>query len=179
MNVTYLDIRNDVVKQLQEAFQNYKRLTVTSHPGRFDEAEIRRLMQTTPAILTSLVGIQDSELEDESYIDFVSWVLYRADNKDRLYDGALQLVSALVGVIKNLNISVAFGGGKKIRGECLYTGSLDKINATLWAVSWRLHARAVNDSGSIVLPDDLDRFKGYDSDLLVGEQIASDIVNLD
>ena len=102
MNVTYLDIRNDVVKQLQEAFQNYKRLTVTSHPGRFDEAEIRRLMQTTPAILTSLVGIQDSELEDESYIDFVSWVLYRADNKDRLYDGALQLVSALVGAIKYL-----------------------------------------------------------------------------
>ena len=76
-------------------------------------------MQTPPAILTSLVGIQDSELEDESYIDFVSWVLYRADNKDRLYDGALQLVSALVGAIKNLNISVAFGGGKKIRGECL------------------------------------------------------------
>ena len=62
--------------------------------------------------------------------------------------------------------------------QCLYTGSLDKINATLWVVRWRLMARAVTDGG-ITLPDDLDWFKGYDVSLVVGTQKARDIVNFD
>ena len=179
MTVTYLDIRDAVVKQLQAAFAHDKRISISSHPGNFDEAEIRRLMQKTPAVITSLARIRDDEIEDECFIEFVSWVLYRADNDDRLYNGALSLVSALVGAIKGLNISVSFGGGRSINAECLYTGSLDKINATLWAVRWKLHARAVNDDGVIVLPDDLDWFKGYDAHLTVGKQTADDVVNLE
>ena len=95
-----------------------------------------------------------------------------------MYDGALSLVSALVGVIKKIDNPVSYGGGTKINAQCLYTGSLDKINATLWAVRWRLMARAVYD-GSITLPDDLDWFKGYDGSLTVGKQTADDIVNLE
>lgn len=179
MNFTYLDVRNNVVEQIKKVFKNDKRLTLDSHPGRFDEGEIRRLMQHTPAILTSLMGISDNDVEDESNIDFVSWVLYRADNKDRLYDGALSLVSALIGIIKNINTPVSFGGGTHINAECLYSGSLDKINATLWAVRWKLNVRGVNNEGNILLPDDLDWFKGYESTLEVGTQKADDIVNLD
>ena len=178
MKKTYVDIRNSVVAQIKAAFASDKRITVAAHPGNFDEGEIRRLMQTTPAILTSLVGINDEDVADECYIDFVSWVLHRADNKDRLYDGALSLVSALVGVIKKIDKPVSYGGGTKINAQCLYTGSLDKINATLWAVRWRLMARAVYDDG-ITLPDDLDWFRGYDASLAVGTQKARDIVNFD
>ena len=176
--MTYLGIRNSVVEQIQAAFANDKRVKVAAHPGNFDEGEIRRLMQTTPAILTSLVGINDEDVADECYIDFVSWVLHRADNKDRLYDGALSLVSAVVGVIKKIDNPASYGSGTKINAQCLYTGSLDKINATLWAVRWRLMARAVTDGG-ITLPDDLDWFKGYDGSLTVGKQTADDIVNLE
>ena len=179
MTVTYLDIRDAVVKQLHAAFAHDKRITVSSHPGNFDEAEIRRLMQKTPAVITSLAHIRDEDVEDDCFIEFVSWVLYRADNHDRLYNGALSLVSAVVGAIKTLQVPVSFGGGRSINAECLYTGSLDKINATLWAVRWKLRARAVNDDGVIVLPDDLDWFKGYDAHLTVGTQTACDTVNLE
>ena len=178
MKKTYLDIRNSVVEQIQAAFANDKRVKVAAHPGNFDEGEIRRLMQTTPAILTSLVGINDEDVADECYIDFVSWVLYRADNKDRLYDGALILISALVGAIKNINEPAFYGGGTKINAQCLYTGSLDKINSTLWAVRWRLQTRAVTDGG-ITRYYDLEWFKGYDASLAVGTQKARDIVNFD
>ena len=179
MTVTYLDIRDAAVKQLQAAFAHDKRITVSSHPGNFDEAEIRRLMQKTPAVITSLAHIRDEDVEDDCFIEFVSWVLYRADNQDRLYNGALSLVSAVVGAIKRVLLPVSFGGGRSINAECLYSGSLDKINATLWAVRWKLHARAVNDDGVIVLPDDLDWFKGYDAHLTVGKQTACDNVNLE
>ena len=179
MTVTYLDIRDAVVKQLQAAFAHDKRITISSHPGNFDEAEIRRLMQKTPAVITSLAHIRDEDVEDDCFIEFVSWVLYRADNQDRLYNGALSLVSAVVGAIKRVLLPVSFGGGRSINAECLYSGSLDKINATLWAVRWKLHARAVNDGGVIVLPDDFDWFKGYDAHLTVGKQTACDAVNLE
>ena len=179
MTVTYLDIRDAVVKQLHAAFAHDKRITVSSHPGNFDEAEIRRLMQKTPAVITSLAHIRDEDVEDDCFIEFVSWVLYRADNQDRLYNGALSLVSAVVGAIKRVLLPVSFGGGRSINAECLYSGSLDKINATLWAVRWKLHARAVHYNGVLVLPDDLDWFKGYDAHLTVGKQTACDTVNLE
>ena len=179
MKLTYLDIKNSVIEQIQAAFAKDRRITVKSHAGNFDEAEVRRLMQSTPAILTSLVEINDEDEADECYIEFVSWVLYRADNRDKLYDGALSLVSALIGVIKNIDNPASYGGGKKVRAECLYTGSLDKINATLWAVRWRLYARAVNGLDGVHLPDDLDWFKGYEATLKVEKQKADDSVNLE
>lgn len=177
--MTFLDIRNSVVDQIKAAFRKSGRIHIAAHPGNFDEAELRRLMQTTPAILTSLVGINDEDVADECYIDFVTWVLYRSDNKDRLYDGALSLVSVLVGIIKNLDNPASYGGGTKINAQCLYTGSLDKINATLWAVRWRLNARSVFSGGDIVLPDSMENFEGYDSSLTVGTQKADDTVDLD
>ncbi|MEL3907912.1 MAG: hypothetical protein P1P64_02725 [Treponemataceae bacterium] len=176
MTCDYLDIKNNVLSQIKKAFKG-KNIFVSSHPGKFDEAEIRRLMQRTPAILTSLMSIKDEDITDESYLEFVSWILYRASNKDRLYDGALSIVSALIGVIKNLDSPISFGGGNGIQAECLYTGSLDKINASLWAVRWKLKGRAVNSDGVIVLPDDLEWFNGYDSDLIVNNKVADDIVN--
>ena len=37
--MTYLDIRNSVVKQIQAAFANDKRVKVAAHPGNFDEGK--------------------------------------------------------------------------------------------------------------------------------------------
>jgi hypothetical protein len=54
---TYIDVRNEAVRQIEAAFtgkDSRPRLRVGAHPGRFDEAEIRRLAQQSPAILTSL-----------------------------------------------------------------------------------------------------------------------------
>ncbi len=177
--MTYLDIRDSAVEQIKTAFGDDERLHVAAHPGRFDEGEIRRLMMHTPAILTSLMSIKDSEVQDECSMDFVSWVLYRASNQDRLYSGALTLVSGLIGAIKALDSPVSFGGGTGIKAECLYSGSLDKINAALWAIKWRWQTRGI-DSGneSILLPNDLEWFEGYDSGLIVGTQKASDEVHL-
>ncbi len=180
MNVSYLDIRDEVVEQIKQDFSKDKKVVVSAHPGRFNEEELRRLMSKTPAILTSLLSIRDSDIQDICSIDFVSWVLYRASNQDRLYSGALLLVSKLIGSVKNIDSLVGFGGGSDIRAECLYSGSLDKINATLWAVKWTLKTRGIESGAeNIPLPDSLEDFKGYDSELIVGQQQADDVVNLE
>jgi hypothetical protein len=179
MSVTYLDIRDSVVARLQEKFAGQKQIHVAAHPGTFNEEEIRRLVTRTPAVLTSLMRISDRDVNDESFCDFVNWVLYRANNQDTLYDGALKIVSALIPAIRNMDAEWCIDGGRGIEAECLYSGSLDKINITLWAVKWRWQVRGVAEGGAILLPEDLDRFEGYNADHVVDRQAAKDTVDLE
>jgi len=175
----YKEIRDMAVERIKARFAADKRIHVAAHPGTFDAEEIRRLATQTPAILSSLVRVSDQDVQDESWCEFVSWVLYRADNLDRLYDGALDIVSALIPVIRNMDAAWSIGGGTGIQAECLYSGSLDRINITLWAVRWRWQVRAVADEGAIPLPEDLDYFEGYDATHEVGTQETNDEVHLE
>ena len=177
--ITYLDIRDNVVKQIKDNFSADKRIHVIAHPGIFDGEEIRRLAMQTPAILTSIVRVSDQDVQDDSFCDFVSWVLYRADNQDRLYDGALKILSSLIPVIRNIDAEWTIGGGTGINAECLYSGSLDRINVTLWAVRWRLQTRAMATGGFIPMPEDLDYFEGYNATHVIGTQTIHDEVHLE
>ena len=126
--------------------------------------------------------ISDRDVNDESFCDFVNWVLYRANNQDALYDGALKIVSALIPCLRNLDAGWSIGGGRGIEAECLYSGSLDKINITLWAVKWRWQVRGAafdGEEGAILLPDDLDWFEGYNAGTVVNRQEIKDEVFLE
>jgi hypothetical protein len=177
--ITYKEIRDSAVEPIKERFSEEKRIHITTHPGTFDGEEIRRLATQTPAILTSLIRISDQDVQDESWCDFVSWILYRADNQDRLYDGALKILSSLIPVIRNLDTGWSIGSGTDIQAECLYSGSLDRINITLWAVRWRWQVRGMSGDGEILLPEDLDYFEGYNADHEVGSQHVQDEVHLE
>jgi hypothetical protein len=178
--ITLAGVRDEAVSQIKTAFAANKKLHIAAHPGRFDEAEIKRLANQTPAVLTSFMRYTD----ENHTVDFVSWVLYRADNKDRLYDGALRIVSALIPAIGDLDAPWSIGGGENIEAECLYSGSLDQINITLWGIrwKWRITELTFNENekseGGIKIPD-LDYFEGYDATHTIGNAVAKDNVNLE
>ena len=175
---TFVDIRNEAVDQIKAAFSANKKLHIAAHPGQFNEAEIKRLTNQTPAILTSFMRYAD----DERAVHLVSWVLYRADSKDRLYDGALKIVSALIPVIRNIDAEWSVGGGEDIDAECLYSGSLDQINITLWGVRWKWnieHTVFSGGEGGVLLPDDLEYFEGYDAEHRIGSAAVNDNVHLE
>jgi len=175
--ITLADVRDEAISQIQAAFAKNKKLHIAAHPGMFNEAEIKRLANQTPAILTSFMRYTG----ENHTIDFVSWVLYRADGKDRLYDGALKIVSALVPVLEDLDAEWSIGSGKDIIAECLYSGSLDQINITLWGIKWRWHITdlKLNEGGGGILFPDLEYFEGYDATHAVGNAVAKDKVNLE
>ncbi|MDR0322356.1 MAG: hypothetical protein LBI28_12715 [Treponema sp.] len=175
--VTLVDIRDEAVSQIKAAFEKNKKLHIAAHPGQFNETEIKRLANQTPAILTSFLRYSG----EEHTIDFVSWVLYRSDAKDRLYDGALKIVSTLIPVIENLDAPWSIGSGERIEAECLYSGTLDQINITLWAVKWKWKVTEnclYEGEGGILLPD-LECFEGYDATHHIGDGVAEDNVNLE
>jgi hypothetical protein len=172
---TFVTMRDEAVRQIAAAFP--QKVKVAAHPGLFTEAEIRRLANQTPAVLTSFMRYR----EDGHLVDFISWVLYRADSKDRLYDGALQMVSALIPVIKGIDAEWTIGGGERIEAECLYSGALDNLNVTLWAVRWSLHIQeTVFEGGAGGIPElDLDTFEGYEAAHRVGGEVVKDNITLE
>jgi hypothetical protein len=175
---TFTNIRDEAVEQIKAAFSNNK-IHIAAHPGQFNETEIRRLANQTPAILTSFMGYDD----DNKTIDFVSWILYRSDNKDRLYNGALNIVSALIPVIRNLDSEWSIDIPSGIKAECLYSGSLDQISITLFGVKWQWkieEPRFGEGEGEGGIPIfDLDIFEGYDATHHIGDRVANDNINLE
>ncbi|MDR2923511.1 MAG: hypothetical protein LBU85_09255 [Treponema sp.] len=170
-----VDMRNEAVNQIKEAI-NKKEIFISEHPGQFDASEIKRLATQTPAILTSLMRYSD----ENNTARFATWVLYRATAKDRLYDGALKIVTALIPIIRELDAEWSIGGGADIDAECLYSGALDQINITLWGVRWNWQTTGiVPDEGGGALIDDLDYFRGYDAGHQIKDCAVEDIVNLE
>jgi hypothetical protein len=176
--ITFTAIRDSAIEQIKTAFAGYGgKLYVAAHPGRFDEAEIKRLAARAPAILTSFMRYSDGGHS----IDFVSWVTCRADGKDRLYDGALNLVSALIPVIRDLDCEWSMDRPDGIEAECLYSGALDQINVTLWGVRWRWRVQEPvleNGEGGVPLFD-LGDFEGYDAAHRIGGGSVKDKVNME
>jgi hypothetical protein len=181
--VSYIGVRDAAVEQIRAAFAPSPQIHVEAHPGNFDEKEIRRLAQKTPLVTTALMRIGDMKESDNSYCDFLSCVLVRASQKDKLYDAALKIVSFLIPVIRGLDTDRGYDT-RDIQAECLYSGALDDANATLWAVKWRWKVRADSigespDDAGILLMDDLENFEGFDATHTVGEQTAKDTVELE
>lgn len=175
--VTLVDIRNYVVDYLKEKIKS-KGLTIEAHPGNFDEAEIRRLATKTPAVLTSLLKVKGAETVKPE-LQFVTWIMSRADSKDKLYDNALRLVSIVTPVIREIDAVWCINGASDVGAENLYMGTLDKLNITLWALAWKLSIRSSvfdGSEGGVLLPDYLENFEGYDAEHRIGGQTASDII---
>lgn len=156
----FLAIRDAAVEQIKAGILPlYPKMTVEAHPGFFTEQSIKRDAQRTPAILTSLVRAFDGVYNNS--VTFVSWVLYRASSEDKLYDGALKIISALIPIIRKADFDLDIKD-TKTEAECLYSGSLDAINITLWAVKWELVLgdHAIPERGSLEGLENFDELRG-------------------
>jgi hypothetical protein len=171
----YLSFRDAAVEQIKTAFKKYKGMHVAAHPGYFTEKTIQQAAQRTPAVLTSLVKASDGE---RNSVTFVSWVLYRASAEDKLYDGALKIISALIPVIRKADFDLVIKE-TNIEAECLYSGALDAINITLWAVKWELALGDHAVRGGCESLSGLEQFGGYDGSTAVGTEEIKDHVNME
>jgi len=162
--MSYLAARDSAVEQIKAGMLPlFPRMTIEAHPGVFTEQTIKRDAQRTPAILTSLVKAADGTYRNG--LTFVSWVLYRASSEDRLYDGALKIISALIPVIRKADFNV-YIKDTAIEAECLYTGALDAINVTMWAVKWEL---VLGDRAFIKeIPGDLGDLESFHGTAAIG-----------
>lgn len=185
--MTYVDVRDAVVNEMKETFIKAKNglgIEIKAHSGGFSEQELKRVFQKTPAILTSLLEMGSDDSTDNSYCSFVTWVVYRADNRDLLADGALKLVSAIMVFLQNFDLPYLYSVGK-IKAEDVYSASLDDTNVSLWAISWRCELQGIisssegeNIEGVFPELEGLECFDGWDSSLKIDNQANAVIDNV-
>jgi len=184
--VNYAEVRDTAVSYLAAVFAKRPELIHASHPGRFDVEEVKRLLQKTPSLHTALMRVKNVSGDDgdEQTAELVTWVLHRATNKDRLADDILRILAALVPALREINAPWSIGGALDVEATNLYSGSLDKINVALWAVSWTWKLQApvldttANGIGGIIDASDLEPFEGYDASLEAGTDEVNDTVEL-
>lgn len=176
---TYLDVKRSVIEQIKTHFEKQKvEIEVCGSAGSFDESEVRRLSLRTPSVHVALTSISDSAQADESAVSFVCYIAVSASQTDRLYDNAILLTGSLIAAVKNLEFGSYGYQARDIKADCLYSGSMEKINACLWAVNFKAKLRGVSADGSIADALDLENFEGYDATHNVGDEKANDEVNL-
>ena len=168
-----LVLRDAAVEHIKSAFTE-KGFFVAAHPGPFNETDIRQAAQKTPAILTSMLRIRESD----DTLDFASFVLYRATSTDKLYDGAIAVTSKLIAVLKDLEHELCLDVPSEVSAECLFSGQLDSMNITLWAVRWSWQLQPYVVSGDFTLPDTLEIFAGYDAEHNIGDALVPDTVTV-
>jgi hypothetical protein len=84
-----------------------------------------------------------------------------------VYNGALKIVSALIPIIRKADFDLVIKD-TNIEAERLYSGALDIINITLWAVR-----------GEGETLEDLEQVGGYDGTTVVGTDEVREHTNME
>jgi len=165
-------LRDEAVSKIAAAFPQ---VYCAPHPGNFTEKTIRQAAQRTPAILTSLPRCSASSTVNDT-LEFVSWVIDRASASDKLYGRAAEITAALIALLREIDFDSLVIEKTEVDAECLFSGDLDAINVTLWAVRTRLSlAENIFNEASL---SDLEVFEGYRALHEAGGASAQDEVTL-
>lgn len=145
------------------------------HPGRFDEAELKRVATRAPALFVSCLGCltvtnPGTEQADASLALAVYIVTQSVPGLPR-DAGARNLAEALVTLVPLERWGLSgCGEAQAVRATNLYSGDVDKLGVALWAVSWQQTLR-LGDSvfaADGTLPREL--YLGIEPDVGIGHE---------
>lgn len=113
------------------------------HAGRVTLDEVKRIMTKLPAVLVSILKINSSEQletgEKEQTFLMSAFVVTRDTRKLSKDESGLNIASALTEYIPETTWSQVGKGvnpAKRVRGDNLYSGKVDKYGVALWGVAW-------------------------------------------
>ena len=177
--VNLVEILKGAVYHIRAGVPQHVRVEETV--GQYDVSDIKREFNRAPAILTAMMTARKSNSENDDVVQFVSWVLARATNADKLASNGLALVSLLMPRLTEFAPDWSVDGVRDKESRNLYGYTLGSINVSLWAVTWSIPLRASTwslEEGGILLPTELEPFLGYDAIHEVGETTIDDTIDL-
>lgn len=168
-----------ICARLRASFTALK--TCETHPGRFDEDELKRISGRAPAMYAACLGVPrfenpGTEQADEDALWGIFCVTGNAPDLTR-DEAARNLAEAVALLVQNERWGLAHTGeAREIKAENLYSGKLSSAGTAIWAVVWRQKIR-LGDSvwdGEGVFPSHL--YVGLSPD--IGEAHIDDYVEV-
>jgi len=112
----------------------------TTHPGRFNLDEVKRLATRVPAVYVASMGVVGvEEVDDESRdvtLQMVAYVLTKDVPNLPKEVSSSNIVSVLVAWLPSRRFGKT-GGAQKVTAQNFYSGTIDKAGVAIWAVIWR------------------------------------------
>ena len=142
---------------------------VESHPGRLDETELRRIAARAPAAHVAVLGVLSAEKDNSGRVEVdASMAVFLATKAapGTARDAAMLVLStaALILIPDNLWGLEETQHPRDIRGQNLFTGTLEKQGVALWGITWRQQVTVDELDDSL-----LDDLKTVHADWDVGE----------
>lgn len=149
--------------------------TCEAHPGRFDLAEIKRVAANAPAVFVAALATGQQELNGgdvQAPVSFAAFIVTKNQPQKSRDSIVLEIVNALLVLTDSNDWDSAdvVENPTNIRGQNLYSASIDKNGIAMWAVTWQQKIILGNATNVSAL-DDFLRANGttenQDSDTLI------------
>lgn len=141
--MSLLKLREAIVNDIKvNAFSGVAGITVQSHAGRFDAAELQRIATQSPAIHIACLSVTEIDQGIDGISATLTWGAFitAKDKPGTPRDvGALAIVNALVRYVpgQRWNLDQSEGRPHRINANNLYAASIDKLGVAMWAVTWQ------------------------------------------
>lgn len=135
------------IEQVREAIVDSIKLqlpslrTCESHPGQFNEAEIRRVAAQAPAVFVAVLGVgkvNDTRHPAQAPVSFAIYVIAK-DQPGKTRDQiSLRLTNALIDYITNndWDSDSVVEDPENIKAANLFRAVIDKQGVAMWAISF-------------------------------------------
>jgi hypothetical protein len=138
------DLRRAVADRLAELLPKLK--SCETHPGRFDEAELKRFLTAAPAVRVAILGIgagRDTGSGEWDWpVTLAAFVATQSAGKLDRAESAQNIVWAILNAVPATDWGVDNARTpEQIRADNLTSAEVTSLGAALWAVSWQQDLR--------------------------------------
>ncbi|MGI2027794.1 hypothetical protein [Endozoicomonas acroporae] len=131
-----------ITDHLEAALVNHT-TDVASHPGRFTETELSRLLTARKAVRVSIENTQSVSVTgqgiQEANLLMAAFVICSDSKNEPRHESALLLTEAIIEQLPFNRFSTNYLKPVKpssISAENLYSGEIDRKGIALWGISW-------------------------------------------
>lgn len=116
--------------------------TCEAHPGRFDLVEIKRVAANAPAVFVAALATGKQESSNggvQAPVSFAAFIVTKDQPQITRDSLVLEIVSTLL-VLTDSNdwgSTDVVEDPTNIRGQNLYSASIDKNGIAMWAITWQ------------------------------------------
>ncbi len=140
---------NELVEAVVQAVKTYfddpqtpEVVSIESHPGRFDEAELRRFATNAPAIRVACLGFAEVGINEVCQSDILValgiFLIARAQPGESRQAVALRIMRGLSRLVPQHRWGLDFTHDpERIEAKNLYSTTLNQQGVTIWAMSWQ------------------------------------------
>ena len=142
--MTLAALRTGVVEAIRDTLPDLR--DVTTHPGRFDLGELKRIAARSPSVRVAILSVQRGEGVGTGQVDArvqMSAFIVTTDTKNSIKDVAvLEIVEPLLTLVHRQTWGVDRAmPATNIAASNLYSGSVDRQGVAIWAVTWSQDVR--------------------------------------